>query len=153
MTPQQVLQRTTHMAQAMREMAGKSVAVGLPKESGSSKIYESGLTVIEVGARHEFGDGVPSRSFLRTPFKVRAEEIRAAIDRQAMNVIEGGPVDQALGMIGVKAANISKGAFTSRGYGQWEDLDPATKTSKGSSQVLVDTGTLRGSITWVIKDE
>lgn len=152
MTPEQVLQKTRHMANAIREMNGKSVEVGLPAESGSSKVYDSGETVIEVGAQHEFGEGVPQRSFLRTPFNVESDSIRAAIDNQWMAVVEGASVDQALGVIGAKATNVSKGAFTSRGYGQWQDISAATKEAKGSSQVLIDTGTLRNSIMWVIRD-
>ena len=54
-------------------------------------------------------------------------------------------------MIGTVAVNISKGAFTTRGYGEWPDITQATKDAKGSSQVLIDTGILRGSITYVVR--
>jgi len=44
-----------------------------------------------------------------------------------------------------------KGAFLTRGYGEWLDITDATKEAKGSSQVLIDTGTLRNSISYVVR--
>ena len=75
-----------------------------------------------------------------------------AIARQFQDVFERGKkAEQALGLIGTVAVNISKGAFTSRGYGEWPDITAGTKAAKGSSQVMIDTGTLRNSITYVVK--
>jgi len=53
-------------------------------------------------------------------------------------------------LIGVKAQSISQGAFTTKGYGQWQELSPKTVEKKGSSQILIDTGTLRNSITYQV---
>ena len=153
MRPEDFIKRTRHLANTIRELDQKSVVVGLPVESGSSKVYSSGKTVIQVGADHEFGRGVPQRSFLRMPFNVKRDEIVQSIDNQWFNVIDGMEADQALGLLGAKATNISKGAFTSQGYGQWQDISEFTKRDKGSSQILIDTGTLRNSITWAVRDE
>ncbi|EAZ1917957.1 hypothetical protein BZD31_26045, partial [Salmonella enterica] len=57
----------------------------------------------------------------------------------------------ALNLIGVVARNISVKAFDTAGYGSWPDITAATKKAKGSSAPLIDTGTLRGAITWEVR--
>jgi uncharacterized protein YeaC (DUF1315 family) len=60
-------------------------------------------------------------------------------------------VNDALGIVGAKATNISKEAFVTQGYGKWPDITEETKEQKRSSQTLIDTGTLRNSITWEVE--
>jgi hypothetical protein len=152
LTLEQMLKKTGAMARAIETARRDHVAVGLPSERVGGKIYGDGETVISVGASHEFGAGVPRRSFLRLPFAAKSDELEKAIAIQFRDVfIKDKPVKQALGLIGVTAVNISKGAFTTRGYGHWPDLSQATKDLKGSSQILIDTGTLRNSITYVVR--
>jgi len=129
------------------------VAVGLPSEEVGGQVYGDGMTVIQVGAIHEFGTGSnPRRSFLRVPFTTKRDDLSQAIARQFQDVFERGKkAEQALDLIGTVAVNISKGAFTSRGYGEWPDITAGTKAAKGSSQVMIDTGTLRNSITYVVR--
>ena len=96
---------------------------------------------------------IPRRSFLRVPFMSKKAEIADFILKQWEAIADGSlSADQALGRIGVYATGISKGAFTSRGYGQWPDIKASTKARKGSSQPLIDTGTLRNSVTSVVRD-
>lgn len=128
------------------------VAVGLPKEKVGGQIYENGLSIFSIGAIHEYGLGnSPERSFLRVPFSIKADEVNDYIALQFEKVFEGRAVDKALGLVGVKAVNISIGAFTSQGYGTWPDITPETKRRKESSQVLIDTGTLRNSISFAVR--
>lgn len=96
---------------------------------------------------------IPQRSFLRVPFAMQRAELQKAIRTQYKAVSEGKKsVDAGLGIIGAVATNISKGSFTTQGYGTWDDIKPATKAAKGSGQPLIDTGLLRGSITSVVRD-
>lgn len=165
------------------------VAVGLPEEKTSEKIYKNGINVVKIGAVHEFGadinhpggtpylvqpDGsvrfvkkdtgaitgktkahkikIPRRSFLKDAFESNSKEINDFIKSEYKKVIDG-KIDEkkALGRIGMKAENISKGAFRSDGYGKWERIKTETKRRKGSSKPLFDTGTLRNSITSVVR--
>lgn len=151
MTPEQMQAKVQHMTKAMDSMLSQSVKVGLPKGEATSAVYDSGETVLEVGAAHEFGYGVPQRSWLRLPFNQRREDIAQTIQDEWSEVVDGKDPEQALGLIGVKARNISVGAFRTGGYGQWEDISETTKELKNSSQILLDTGTLRSSITWVVE--
>ena len=141
------------MEAALKEASRKAVFVGLPSEKVGSKVYGDGMTVLRVGAIHEFGAGpIPQRSFLRVPFRIKAKEMNAATAIQFTAMMLGRPVDTALGRIGAIATNISKGAFTTLGYGDWPAIQPETARRKGSSQTMIDSGILRGSITWVIRD-
>ncbi len=132
--------------------------VGLPaNEAATSKAYKSdgaktAPTVLEVGIWHEYGTAtVPMRSFLRGPIEMSQKAIQNIISAQFARVEEGLDADQALGLVGVAVVNICRGAFRTKGYGQWPDIAQSTKDAKGSSQVLIDTGILRNSITWVVE--
>lgn len=130
------------------------VAVGLPAEKVGSIIYgDDSLSVIQIGAFAEYGQGnSPIRSFLRVPFAIKADDINEFIGKQFALVLEDGKSsDAALNTIGVFARNISVEAFNTDGYGTWPPNQPATVTAKGSSTTLIDTGTLRNSITWAVR--
>ena len=152
MTPEQMLKNTGAYLKNLEKAKRGYIAVGLPAEEVGGTVYDDGQTVAQVGAQHEYGAGVPRRSFLRTPFTAKQDDLTAAIAKQFEDVFQRGKkAEQALGLIGTVAVNISKGAFTTRGYGEWPDITDDTKDAKGSSQVLIDTGTLRNSITYVVR--
>ena len=152
LTPEQMLARTGDYLANLEKAKRGYVAVGLPAEEVGGQVYGDGQTVAQVGAQHEYGAGVPRRSFLRVPFTTKRDELSTAIARQFEDVFQRGKsAEQALGLIGTVAVNISKGAFTTRGYGEWPDITQATKDAKGSSQVLVDNKILAGSITYVVR--
>ena len=127
------------------------VRVGLPQEDVGGEVYPNGASIIEVGAAHEYGFGVPQRSFLRLPFNVNAQAMNDAIAAKFQEVHEDGlDAGKALGQIGAIATNYVKDSFTTGGFGQWQDISEATKEAKGSSQILIDRGILRASISWVV---
>lgn len=134
------------------------VAVGLPQEKVGGEVYrdkktgKEGKTIIEVGASHEYGAGVPVRSFLRMPFDVEKKKIDAEIDKQFKKLFdEGRSAERALGLIGSAARNIVIMAFKTGGYGQWQDITDKTKQLKGSSGILIDSSTLKNAVTWVVR--
>lgn len=128
------------------------VAVGLPQEKVGDKIYGDGLSVVQVGAMHEYGFGNnPVRSFLRIPMQLHADQINEFISEQFAKVFKGESAEKALGLVGINARNISVDAFSTGGYGTWASISPATANAKGSSAPLIDTGTLRNSITYVVR--
>lgn len=152
LSPEEMQRHTAKMAGNIKKARSARVAVGLPKENVGGKVYGDGMTVIQVGASHEYGAGVPRRSFLRVPFRIKEKEMQAAIVKQFRLAFESGQsLQRSMGLIGTQAVNYVKGAFTSRGYGTWPDISEETKDLKGSSQVLIDTGTLRNSITYVVR--
>lgn len=164
------------------------VAVGLPQEKVGDKIYGDGMTIVRIGAIHEFGASfthpggtpykvvgngkavflkkgdssatgvtkphnikIPQRSFLRIPMQLHADQINDFISEQFADVFKGKSAEKALGIIGVNARNISVDSFSTNGYGLWDPIKSSTKKAKGSSAPLIDTGTLRNSITYVVR--
>lgn len=159
MTPEETLALVEKQLSNMEKAKTLSVKVGLPAgESATSKAYTNdgatpAPTVLQVGVWHEYGtEHVPMRSFLRGPLNAKSADMDRVLQTQFNLVLEKGmDVEKALGRVGLAARNISVGAFRTRGYGVWADIDQATKDAKGSSGILIDTGLLRSSITWVVE--
>lgn len=152
MKPEAFLKKTSAYLRNLEDAKRLSVAVGLPLEKVGGEAYEDGISIIEVGASHEYGAGVPMRSFLRMPFDVERKKMTGTIESQFKKVlIDGKSARSALGIIGVQARNVVIDAFKTGGFGQWKDITQTTKDLKGSSKILIDTGILRNAITWVVK--
>lgn len=148
MTPEQTLKLTESYQKNMEKARRMSVNVGITKSEATRRIYDSGANVVEVGVKHEYGLGVPRRSFLRVPFRKEADRITKAITESFRAIAEqGADAETQITKIGVFAENISKAAFRNEGYGTWPNLAASTIEVKGSAAPLIDTGTLRNSIT------
>lgn len=88
---------------------------------------------------------MPKRSFLRMPFLLKFREIDEVLQSQFKKIGEGTTTtEKALGIVGVKAVNISKKAFSTRGFGKWKP------SKKKSGMTLIDKAILRNSITWQV---
>ena len=126
------------------------VNIGIAQDIGQ---YPNGEKIVDVGRRHEFGIGVPRRSFLRMPFIEKQNIIDKAIATSWKKITDGKSTAlKEFGILGIVGQNISKDAFASGGFGKWEKLKPATVKAKGSAEILLDTSKLVQSITnWVVK--
>jgi hypothetical protein len=109
------------------------------------------LDNVALGLIHEFGLGVPERSFLRRTFDRRKEQwtklARRLIKLVAADKLEIG---QALRLLGERMKADVKGTITA-GAGIPPPLAPATVRAKGSARPLVDTGRLVGSIDYDVR--
>jgi phage gpG-like protein len=189
MKPEQTAQLISKMIKSIKEARNTEVVVGLPKGEATSKVYDSGSTVLEIGLAHEYGASInhpggtpykiigngksiflkkgskdatgitkphkiniPQRSFMRTPFIKKKDDMPTFTLKEFRAVMEGKrDVQTALGRIGLTAENMIKESFRNNGYGTWKPLKSSTKRSKGSSKPLIDTGTLRNSIISVVR--
>lgn len=163
-TPEQFFEDLTEYKHQLDIAKRMHVAVGLPIEKVGSAIYEeSGMTVIKLGAIHEYGISdtggakMPRRSFLRQPFDIKRDQMSKILVKAFKLVAEGKySAKDALELVGAKAMDISQEAFETKGYGLWPALSPETieaKLEKGSNpaQILIDTGTLKNSITFEVR--
>lgn len=155
-TPQETADLIADFLKNIEDAKKMKVEVGIHEAEGLT-VYvnedgEQESTVVEVGAKHEYGsENTPLRSFLRMPFFVKSKELEKTLETQFRLVAEEGkPASDALGIVGLKAQQISQDAFTNGGYGNWTPLSPTTIEEKGSSQILIDTGALGQSITWKV---
>lgn len=151
------IREVDHGAKALFERVAKmkkgAVDVGIFAELGSAQKSKgaTGLTVLDVAAFHEFGLGVPERSFLRGYVDENQARIRGMI-KSIATLIEQGKLDQnvaleRLGMtiVGEIQKRIAQGIPPPNA--------PSTIAQKGSSTPLIDTGQLRSSITHKVRDQ
>lgn len=155
--PEEMAALTIRMAEVFAYAAKHAVYVGLPREKVGGQIYGDGMTIVQVAAVHEYGApdaGIPQRSFLRAPFTRNAAVLEVRIAVEMRGALDGKrTAAQALERVGIAAVNISRGAFRSRGDGDWPALKPGTVRRKRTDAPLVHTGTLRGAITYVVRPD
>jgi hypothetical protein len=117
-----------------------------------SRDEASTKTNAEIGLKHEFGLGVPRRSFLELPLFVKSSDLMQC-RKELQDVVFAGEGESlgkwkhAYKMLGIYAENIIQEAFETGGFGQWQADSDITIAKKGSSMALIDTGQLRASIT------
>lgn len=130
------------------KLGNPSVSVGVFSTDGS-KLYVDGETVLDVATFHEFGLGVPERSFLRGWFDENEERARETLRKLMIAVLRGSrSKEQALDVFGLwLQSEIQKRITTNIP----PPLAEATIKKKGSSVALVDTGQLRASVTFKVK--
>jgi hypothetical protein len=109
-----------------------------------------GLTIGDIGSFQEFGtQTVPQRTFIRGWFDERQDFIRATLQTQVTQVIQGKrPLEQALERVALAFEGDCK-ARIARNIPP--PLAPATVKRKGSSVALIDSGQLRNSIRGRVK--
>jgi len=145
------LSKLEHIKKQLKLAKKTVIKVGVPADVG---VYKNGQTIAEVGTYQEYGLGVPRRSFLRMPFKVKEKEIKKVLKIGYKSVLKGSDTIVTLNKIGIVVQNIVKDAFKTSGYGTWKPLKKSTIKEKKSSKILIDTGRLVQSVTfWVVKDD
>lgn len=129
----------------LQKMTEMEVRVGF---QGDEK-YEDGTTIAEVAAYNEFGSSdTPERPFMRQSFENHESELQAACDAANRLVSSGGSADQALQQIGVVAKGLVQEEIVNGGFAPNAE---STIKKKGSEQPLIDTGTMRQSVNFVVK--
>lgn len=126
--------------------------VGYLRSSGLHKT-ESGqpLTVAKIAMVNEFGTSkIPERSFFRSTLNEQKKKLKAKIKGAAARVASGKQdKKQALGLIAEWLVLQFKNKIQ-------ENVPPpnaeSTIARKGSSHTLIDTGQMRDSLDWELKE-
>jgi len=108
-------------------------------------------TNVEVGTLHEFGgENAPERSFLRVTLDKNGAEYASYARSLASQVVDGRmSIERALGLLGEKVKSDVVARFNANEIRP--DISEKTKKAKGSSTVLIDTGSLKQSIDYVVR--
>ena len=152
--PEDYLKEVSKYTKELEKLAGSEVVVGIPQSKNSKYNSEDGtnITMAELGAIHEYGvpeSGIPQRSFLRVPLQNNADKLLKTIDNDLK--FSKTNTNQALGKLGASGLSIVLEAFKTSGGGTWQKLKPSTR--KGTNaKPLIDTGQLRQSITFEVRD-
>ena len=157
-----VIDRDLGYRRLMREpadMRDASVSVGIHADAedykageyvanGKKRTRQKPETVAEIAMSHEFGLGVPQRSFLRSTVDEHGDKYARIAENGLGKAIDGtGTVAGALDLVGV----VVKGDVQVKIEEIREPAhSEATIAKKGSSNPLIDTGHMRQSIDYKV---
>lgn len=158
----QYLSDVTNYVRQLEDLSKKEVVVGIPASANKNHKSEDGeiIKLAELGAIHEYGSPklrIPQRSFLRIPLQTNHDRLLKFISKElSFSEID---TNNALGKLGALGQSVVLEAFKTQGDGKWKPLSPLTElyrkkgNSSGSSKPLIDTGQLRQSITFEVRNK
>ena len=143
-----VQQRGGKKLQRLLREAGKGGVSGVKVGFFSTAKYQDGTPVAAVAAWNEFGTKtIPERSFFRNALAESERSVgrilQAGLDTKKMVVDE-----QLAGRVGAHVQGKIQDSITSL---KEPPNAPETVRRKGSSDPLLDTGTLRNSVAWEVE--
>ena len=130
----------------VKRTKNSALKIGLLSGLGEHPNSDEGLTIPEVGAINEFGAGVPERPFIRQTIANNITKYnRMRRDLLSAIILGKITVDKAIAVLGEALQ-----ADVVATINNWQDPPNSEVTIflKGSSQPLVDTGTMKQSIHW-----
>lgn len=153
MSELEIVKRLREITERAKQLNNISLNVGIPSDKNErEKSVE--VTNAELGIIHEFGAperGIPERSFMRSTAKEESKNVAKLAEIQIKESLNGEiSAYDAFSVIGnylqVKIVDkITDGNF--------EENTKETIKRKKSSKPLIDTGQLRASITYEIKEK
>lgn len=134
---------------------GKHVVIGIRGDKGAVKEEGAALSVVEYAAVNEFGssDGrVPERPFMRSTFDENKAKYASELKKGVGSILDGSStLDVVLGRLGLRVqGDIQK--KIAEGTGLPPPNAPLTIARKGSSHTLIDTGRMRQSIDFEVRN-
>lgn len=131
------------------EETSRSITVGIHEDETDREIDSDFKTNAEIGYIHEFGLGVPRRSFLREPFESNHDRL-VRMQQQIFKAAAVGQIapSSVLPLIGESAVSLLKNNIRD---GISPPLSPTTVALKKSSTPLIDTGQLLNSIDYQVE--
>lgn len=132
----------------LKELADKEVRVGFQQGKATE---EDGTDVCDIAAWNELGTvNMPSRPFLRMSVDDNSDKINSFMSAQKRSIIKGEPADRILKKIGIFQKDLIQEKITE---GSFAPNAPSTIKAKGSSKPLIDTGRMRQSVNFEIKQK
>ncbi len=135
----------------LQKLSAKQVRVGLKRGRKGKKHngMPSKADLVEIALYNELGTStIPSRPFLAQTVQMHEEEIKEMAATEAAKVLRGnGKAQQAFEVIG---EDVRKKVQNRIDEGQFVPNAPSTIRHKGHDHPLIDTGTMRDSISYTI---
>lgn len=134
--------------QKMLEGLGKlQVRVGIQQ----GKVNEDGVDMVDIAMFNELGTvHIPSRPFLRDSVDAHTDEINAFLQSMRSQLVRGSSAEQILKKIGVFQKDLIRKEIVN---GDFVPNSPETIKRKDSDKPLIDTGSMRRSINYVIQEK
>lgn len=132
----------------LKELADKEVRIGFQQGKATE---EDGTDICDIAAWNELGTvNMPSRPFLRMSVDDNSDKINSFMSAQKRSIINGEPADRILKKIGIFQKDLIQEKITE---GSFAPNAPSTIKAKGSSKPLIDTGRMRQSVNFEIKQK
>ena len=135
-----------------REIGKPKVYIGVP--TSKNGMHEGGINMATLLALHVLGApsrGIPQRDPLRPPLIANAQRYSDLLALGLKNALANGTDPKLVyEKIGIVATNDVKDYFIT---GNFKALSEKTIKAKGSSKPLVDTGELRNSISYEVRNK
>lgn len=130
----------------LRELADKEVRIGFQHGEAAE---EDGTDICDIAMWNELGtEHIPARPFLRKSVDENTAEINAFLQERKEDILRGAPAQQILNDIGNFQHDLIQEKITE---GSYPPNAASTIRKKGSDKPLIDTGTMRGSVHYVIR--
>ena len=132
----------------LQELAEKEVRIGFQHGQATE---EDGTDVCDVAAWNELGTtNMPSRPFLRMSVDENEGKINAFLQSKKKDLVRGVSAEKVLKEIGIFQKDLIQEKITE---GSFAPNAASTVRQKGSSTPLIDTGRMRQSVDYVIKQK
>lgn len=131
----------------LKKLVKLEVQVGFQRGEGSS---EDGTDLVDIAAFNELGTSTsPARPFMKQNFENHEKELQAACNVVNKTISTGGTAEQALDKLGVFSKGLVQQEIVD---GEFEPNKPSTIKKKGSDRPLIDTGNMRQSVQYVVRE-
>ncbi len=133
-----------------KNFGGKALKVGTFGDAAAQRHEDSSLSVGDVMAAHEFGLGVPERSWLRATLDAHAQALLGDVKQAALAVYQNRATpEQALGLLGLRIVGLIRERIAS-GIAPALDgtyLKRKLRKFPGATTPLIASGQGRSAIT------
>lgn len=144
------LKEVTRRAEQLNRM---QLVVGIPSNENSRE-ESTGITNAELGVIHEFGvpeKNIPERSYMRSTASEESQNLGRLAKIQISECLRGETsAHDAFATVGAYLQGKIVDKITD---GDFEPNTEATVKRKKSSKPLIDTGQLRGAITYEVREK
>lgn len=149
MSKLKVVERLKLIQKRIEELASKQVVVGALSDTRS----DIEMTNAELLATHEFGNakqGIPERPVMRTALSKGKDDAQKLLSKSVSECLNGDiSAEMVYEKVGMMLRNVVVETFNENDF---VPNSPQTIKEKGSSKPLIDTGALRGSINYEVRE-
>ena len=132
----------------LEELATKEVRIGFQRGQASES---DGTDICDIAAWNELGTvNMPSRPFMRKSVNENEGKIKSFVKSMKHDLVSGASGEQILKKIGIFQKDLIQEKITE---GEFAPNAVSTVKKKGSSKPLIDTGRMRQSVNYVIKEK
>ena len=144
-----VVKRLREIKRRMEGLSKKEAVIGVIDNS----VREDGLTNVDLLAIHEFGSvnqGIPERPVMRSTSSESAGDVKSLLSKKIAECLRGDlSVDGVYSHMGIFMKNKIIDTFDKNDF---TPIKSQTAKRKGSSKALIDTGALRASINYEVRN-